>query len=460
MSAGQLAETTEVAGKGVGVLRNKSSRPPHGGGRRALVTALIFLAPALFLLGVLVGYPVVYSLWRSLFDARGDTFIGAGNYVTMFTDPATFLSIRNNVIWVIVAPITCTILGLIFAVLMNRIRWATAFKLIVFMPMAISMVASGVIFRTLFQENPDLGAVNAGLVTVHDWFSHGAAYPGARPRDNTGVSAQKDGSLLSDSAVRTGSSQNFPLVGILGTTLPDSAKTAVAASNAAGSEITGTVWLDFVTGGGGTPGQLGDHKKGLPGITVDAVDSSGAVVASATTADDGRYAITGLKSGSYSVGLPASNFEKGYSGVSWLGPTLVTAVIILAYVWIWAGFAMVMIASGLSAMDISLQEAARVDGANEWQVFRRITAPLLAPVLIVVFITLVINVLKIFDLVYVIPPGSSLPDASVIAVQLWTVSFGGGNDQGLGSALAILLLVLVLPFMIINVRRFRMDRER
>jgi alpha-glucoside transport system permease protein len=48
----------------------------------------------------------------------------------------------------------------------------------------------------------------------------------------------------------------------------------------------------------------------------------------------------------------------------------------------------------------------------------------------------------------------------VIAVQLWSVSFGGGNDQGLGSALAILLLVLVLPFMIINVRRFRMERER
>jgi alpha-glucoside transport system permease protein len=110
-------------------------------------------------------------------------------------------------------------------------------------------------------------------------------------------------------------------------------------------------------------------------------------------------------------------------------------------------------------MDISLQEAARMDGANEWQVFRRITAPLLSPVLIVVFITLIINVLKIFDLVYVIPPGSSLPAASVIAVQMWTVSFGGGNDQGLGSALAILLLILVLPFMIINVRRFRSERS-
>ncbi len=460
MSAAQPAATTKVAGSDVGVLRNKNARPPRGGGRRALVTALIFLAPALFLLGALIGYPVVYSIWRSLFDASGHVFVGTANYVTMFTDPATFLSIRNNVIWVIVAPITCTVLGLIFAVLMNRIRWATAFKLIVFMPMAISMVASGVIFRTLFQENPDLGVVNASFVAVHDWFSSGAAYPGARPRENTGITEQKDGSILTDSAVRTGAEQNFPLVGILGATLPGSAKTAVAASNGSGTGITGTVWLDFVAGGGGTPGQLGGQKKGLPGITVDAVDSSGAVVASGTTGDDGRYVITELKAGSYTVGLPASNFAKGYAGVSWLGPTLVTAVIILAYVWIWAGFAMVMIASGLSAMDISLQEAARVDGANEWQVFRRITAPLLSPVLIVVFITLVINVLKIFDLVYVIPPGSSLPSASVIAVQLWTVSFGGGNDQGLGSALAILLLVLVLPFMIINVRRFRMDRER
>ncbi len=460
MSADGLAEKAQSSQGSVGVLRNKNPRPPLSGGRRTLVTALIFLAPALFLLGVLIGYPVVYSLWRSLFDASGNVFVGAGNYVTMFTDPATFLSIRNNVIWVIVAPITCTILGLIFAVLMNRIKWATAFKLIVFMPMAISMVASGVIFRTLFQENPDLGAVNASLVTIHGWFSGGAAYPGARPRENLAITLQKDGSILTDSAVRAGSEQDFPLVGILGTTLPGNAKTAVAAKGASGSEITGTVWLDFVTGGGGTPGQLGDQKKGLPGVTVDAVDSSGAVVASGTTADDGSYAIGGLKSGSYKVGLPASNFTQGYAGVSWLGPTLVTAVIILAYIWIWAGFAMVMIASGLSAMDISLQEAARVDGANEWQVFRRITAPLLSPVLIVVFITLIINVLKIFDLVYVIPPGSSLPAASVIAVQLWTVSFGGGNDQGLGSALAILLLLLVLPFMIINVRRFRMDRER
>ncbi|WP_197510077.1 carbohydrate ABC transporter permease [Tessaracoccus coleopterorum] len=169
----------------------------------------------------------------------------------------------------------------------------------------------------------------------------------------------------------------------------------------------------------------------------------------------------GLDSGqAYRVALPASNFDEGASGVSWLSSTFINAVVILAYVWIWAGFAMVMIASGLSAMDRNLQEAARVDGANEWQVFTRITAPLLAPVLVVVLVTLIINVLKIFDLVYVIPPGASRPAANVIAVEMWTVSFGGGNDYGLGSALAILLLILVLPSMIINVRRFREERSR
>ena len=128
---------------------------------------------------------------------------------------------------------------------------------------------------------------------------------------------------------------------------------------------------------------------------------------------------------------------------------------ILAYVWIWAGFAMVMIASGLSAVDRSLMEAARTDGASEWKVFRHVTVPQLTPVLTVVIVTLMINVLKIFDLVYVIPPGSSKNAADVLATRMWTVSFGGGSDQGLGSALAIVLLVLVIPFMLLNIRNFR-----
>ena len=74
---------------------------------------------------------------------------------------------------------------------------------------------------------------------------------------------------------------------------------------------------------------------------------------------------------------------------------------IIAYIWIWAGFSMVVIAAGLAAIPRDVLEAARTDGASEWQVFRRVTVPLLAPVLTVVFITMLINVLKVFDIVLV-----------------------------------------------------------
>src|SRR6266487_1449602 len=119
---------------------------------------------------------------------------------------------------------------------------------------------------------------------------------------------------------------------------------------------------------------------------------------------------------------------------------------------------MVLIAAGLAAIPRDALEAARVDGATEWQVFRRVTVPLVRPVLVVVTVTLVINVLKIFDLVYILAPESSRPSATVIALEMYRVSFGGGLDYGLGSALAVLLFVLVLPAMLYNVRRMRRDQ--
>ncbi len=432
--------------------------PIRAARRRKALIALAFLAPALVLLGALVVYPIVFTFIRSFYNAQGDEFIGWNNYVTMFTNDATFTAIRNNIIWVIVAPITCTILGLLFAVMLNRIKWSTAFKLIIFMPMAISMLAAGVIFRGMFQEDPTIGVVNAVVVSVKDAFSHGAAFPGAKPRADAGI-AEDRGIIASIDTVQPGSTQDFPLVGIRTESLGDNPTPAQAADAPSSDQVVGTVWLDFVPGGGGVNGSIDANESGLAGVHVDAVNPDGTIAGSATTDDAGTYAISGLDPGDYRIALPAANFAAGASGVPWLSSTFITAVVILSYVWIWAGFAMVMIASGLSAMDRSLQEAARVDGASEWKVFTRITAPLLSPVLIVVFITLIINVLKIFDLVYVIPPGAAKPAANVIAVEMWTVSFGGGNDQGLGSALAILLLLLVLPFMIINVRRFRQERS-
>ncbi|RNE62172.1 ABC transporter permease subunit [Cryobacterium tepidiphilum] len=453
---------TDSAVAPVGMDRGEGGegRPSHGASRRrTFFIALGFLAPALVLLGALLLYPIVYTVIRSFFSADGGQFTGFDNYVTMFTNDSTFTAIRNNIIWVIVAPIACTVLGLIFAVLLDKIKWSTAFKLIIFMPMAISMLAAGVIFRTMFQENPNLGVVNAALVGINSVFGDDAAYPGANVRPKTGL-AGEHGIIRSEQAIETGGEMNFPLVGIRPDTVPEAAKPAEQAQSADADQITGTVWLDFVKGGGGVNGEIGANKPGLPGVRVDAVAEDGTIAGHAQTDDTGRYVIDGLKQGSYTVALPAANFDEGYQGVSWLSSTFITGVVILSYIWIWAGFAMVMIASGLSAMDRSLQEAARMDGANEWQVFRRITAPLLSPVIIVVFVTLIINVLKIFDLVYVIPPGASKPAANVIAVEMWRVSFGGGSNQGLGSALAILLLLLVLPSMIINVKRFREERQR
>lgn len=433
--------------------RSRSSRGPRW------LTIASFLAPALVVLGALVVYPIIFTVIRSMYDRSGDTFVGWDNYVTMFTNETTFMAIRNNIIWVLVAPAACTILGLVFAVLLDKLRWKTAFRLIIFMPMAISMLAAGVIFRSLFQENPQLGTVNAVIVAVDGWFGESASYPGAKERKNVGLVADEE-VIRTEATVVPGSIQDFPLVAIKADEVPEEALEAVAPGEPGDDAIAGTVWLDVVRGGGGTNGEIGDGKRGLPGIRVDVVDADGGIAGHATTNDDGTYLVEGLEPGQeYGVALPASNFGEGAKGVSWLSSTFINAVVILAYIWIWAGFAMVMIASGLSAMDRSLQEAARMDGANEWKVFTRITAPLLAPVLIVVFVTLIINVLKIFDLVYVIPPGAAKPAANVIAVEMWTQSFGGGNDYGLGSALAILLLVLVLPSMITNIRRFRKERR-
>jgi alpha-glucoside transport system permease protein len=129
----------------------------------------------------------------------------------------------------------------------------------------------------------------------------------------------------------------------------------------------------------------------------------------------------------------------------------------IAYTWVWAGFAMVVIAAGLAAIPRDLLEAARTDGASEWQVFRRITIPLLAPVLTVVFITMLIYVLKVFDIVVAIAPGSVQDDANVIALAMWRTSFGGVNDFGLGSAIAVFLFLLVIPILLLNIRRFRRE---
>ncbi|WP_329457602.1 carbohydrate ABC transporter permease [Streptomyces sp. NBC_01497] len=436
--------------------------PPVGTTRKSVTgtrkaVAVGFLLPALVLLGALVVYPIGYSLYRSFFDKSGHRFAGLDNYVTIFTDSSILKAVENNVIWVVVAPVVATALGLIFAVLTERVRWGTAFKLVVFMPMAISMLAAGIIFRLVYEQDPARGVANAVWVGVHDTFARSAGYPGAHPLPAHPLKAGPGGSFVTKQPVHAGTPVQLPLVGVPPAAMPSQAKPARAAAPQAG-KITGTAWLDFTLGGGGKPNVIDPKERGLRGLTVQAV-KGGKVVASATAAADGTFTLPPAADGAV-LSLPAANFREPYNGVEWLGPRLVTPAIIGSYLWMWAGFAMVLIAAGLAGMPRELLEAARVDGANEWQVFRRVTVPLLTPVLGVVLITLMINVLKIFDLVYIIAPGSSQDDANVLALQLYRSSFGTDADLGVGSAIAILLLLLVIPVMLVNIRRMRRENRR
>ncbi len=418
--------------------------------------AVLFLLPALVLLGALVLYPIGYSLFRSFFDDSGD-FTAFGNYETLFTDDSIRTAIKNNAVWVVVAPTVATALGLIFAVLTERVRWGTAFKLVIFMPMAISMLAAGIIFRLVYESDPDRGVANAVAVSVHDTFAESSAFPQAHPSMKSPLKNASGGAFITREPVRAGAPVVLPLVGVAPDTMPDGAKPAKPAQ-ADPDQVTGTAWQDFTRGKGrGEVNAPDTAELGYDGIKIEAV-RDGEVVASTTAGADGTFALPKEADGAQ-LRFPASNFREPYNGVEWLGPTLITPAIIGSYLWMWAGFAMVLIAAGLASVPRELLEAARVDGANEWQVFRRVTVPLLAPVLAVVLVTLMINVLKIFDLVFVIPPGSSKDEANVLAVQLYNSAFLD-KDSGVASAIAMLLFLLVIPVMLFNIRRMRREAKR
>ncbi|MHA6625824.1 ABC transporter permease subunit [Pseudonocardia sichuanensis] len=426
---------------------------PARGGRWM---AWAFLAPAVALMAVFLVYPAVYSVVRSLFDAPGTRFVGLDNYRTAFTDDRTLVAMRNSAIWVLVAPTLVTGIGLVLAVLTERVRWAAAFRLVMFMPLAISLVASGIIFRLVYDEDPDSGLANAVVVAVHDAFTASAPYPGARPRDGGGLVVAPDGALVTSAPVAAQDALALPLTGYDPADLPPTA--AAAAVPEPGPGLRGLVWLDVGSGPDRT-GLVDEGERGVPGVAVEVV-AGDRVVATATTGDDGRFTVPDLAAGTYAVRLPGASFAEPFRGLTWLGPVLVTPVVISAWLWIMSGFAMTLIAAGLASIPRDALEAARVDGATEWQVFRRVTVPLLSPVLLVVVVTLVINVLKVFDLVFVTAPGSVQEEANVLALQMWQVSFGaGGGDQGLGSALAVLLFLLVVPAMVFNIRRFRGDQR-
>ncbi|HXR26397.1 MAG TPA: sugar ABC transporter permease [Candidatus Baltobacteraceae bacterium] len=287
--------------------------------RRGRVRPWLWLAPMLGFLIVFLVYPTIGTFIDSLKDQLGTKFVGLANYSFVFSDPDTLGAIKNNVIWLVLLTALTVGLGLVIAVLVDRVRYESVAKSIIFMPLAISATAASVIWLFMF-----------------------AYQPAGTPQDGT--------------------------------------LNAMLAAVGVGP---------------------------VPWLTV-------------------------------------SDFSFN------------TILLVLVMAWTWTGFCMVIISSALKGISPELIEAARVDGASELQVFRRITLPLLMPTLFVVGTTMVITALKAFDIVYVMTNGNF--DTQVIANAMIEQLFTNG-DFGKGSALAIVLMIAIIPIMALNIRRFQAQEE-
>jgi alpha-glucoside transport system permease protein len=275
----------------------------------------LWLLPALLFLFLFLVYPTILTIIRSFQGQLEGAFVGLDNYVWFFTSNDAIIALRNSLMWVVFLTLFCVGLGLIIAVLVDRVRYESVAKSVIFVPLAISMTAAGVIWRFMFEYQS------------------------------------------------TGTAQTGTLNGI---------------------------------------------------VTAFGFD-------------------------------PISFLQ-----VETLGLNTIFLIIVMA--WMWTGFAMVIISASLKGISAELLEAARVDGANEWQVFRLIVFPLLLPTIAVVSTTIVITALKAFDIVYVMTNGNYGTD--VVASRMIKEMFTFGNF-GRGSALAVILLVAIIPVMLININRFR-----
>jgi len=287
---------------------------PFAARRRNALRPWLWLVPGVVLLAGFLIYPVVHTLVLSLFNATSTHFAGLSNYVYIFTERSMLTVLRNNLLWLILFPTVTVVLGLLLAVLTDRVRYQWAVKAAIFVPMAISLVAAGVIWKFMYQYQPP-GQPQTG--TVNSLLS--ALVPAFQPR----------------------------------------------------------AWL----------------------------------------------------------------FDR----------TLNNPALIFVLVWMWVGFAMVILYAALKGIDEALLEAARLEGATEFQIFFKITLPLMMPTVTVVTTTLVINVLKVFDVVYVMTNGSLGTD--VIANRMYKEMFNY-NDFGRASAFATLLLLAIIPVMFMNIKRF------
>jgi alpha-glucoside transport system permease protein len=130
----------------------------------------LYLAPAVLMLAVGLVYPGLRTIYESFFDAAGKAFIGFDNYKTIFTDSDQLMVLRNTVFWVVLTPFVATGIGLVYAILVDKSRFESAAKALIFLPMSISFVAASVIWKFMYEYRPDqanvkqIGLINQVIV--------------------------------------------------------------------------------------------------------------------------------------------------------------------------------------------------------------------------------------------------------------------------------------------------------
>jgi alpha-glucoside transport system permease protein len=147
----------------------------------------------------------------------------------------------------------------------------------------------------------------------------------------------------------------------------------------------------------------------------------------------------------------------GLNPLAWLvNPRVNNFALIGVGIWVWTGFCMVTLSAGLKSIPIGIMEAARIDGASEWRIFWSIIVPMMRSTILVVATTMVIIVLKVFDIVYVMTNGNL--GTEVIANRMYKEMFNY-HHFGRASAIAVILLLAVIPAIGFNLRRFKAQEE-
>jgi alpha-glucoside transport system permease protein len=357
----------------------------------------LFLFPALFALGLYLAYPVFATLWLSLTDRdAGGAFVGLANYMQMAREPKFWEAMSNNMLWLFIVPAFSTAFGLLAAQLTDRISWGGIAKSLIFMPMAISFVGAAVIWKLVYDTRP-VGQDQIGILNAV-WLAF-------------------DGGTLSVLFLKV-----VPVLLIAGF--------AVLIGFAIYQTLRPVLSRER---GHGQSHWWAHVLRGV--ITIAAVWmiwlSLGAIVS--------------LFSATLPYGEPQT----------WLTiPFWNSIFLMVVLVWIQTGFAMVILSAALRGIPEETIEAAVIDGANPFQIFFKIKVPQIMSTIVVVWTTITIVVLKVFDIVFAMTNGQW--ETQVLANYMYDKLFRA-NDWGVGSASAMVIMLLVTPILVWNVYNARKE---